>query len=237
MADFSVPEGLSSEFLKQHCVCRSRKRVFHEDDTVTETAYFGAKSAPIQLRIYDKTRELLKSPTKTWLPEVWGEQSYERVMRVEFQIRREALREMGIENCSDLKNVAGIWVYLATDWFSLRLPEDKNTSRRALHPFWISVQSVAKNLGESVTVVRKRLQAQPNKDRVLAQLRGHLVSFASLNGNDNFSETLDSCKDMMSIRHLDRNFSEDVQTRRIKFGVPSESIDFDPKAWETKEDV
>jgi hypothetical protein len=236
-ADFSVPEGLSSEFLKQHCVCRSRKRVFFEDDSDTETAYFGAASAPIRLRIYDKTRELLKSPTKTWLPEVWGEQSYARVMRVEFQIRRESLRELGIEECSDLKKVGGIWEYLSSTWFSLRLPEDKNTSRRALHPFWLSVQSVAKNLGESVTIVRKRFQAKPNKDRVLAQLRGHLVSFASLNGNEHFSEALDSFQDTMTSRHLDRNFDEDVQTRRVKFGVPSESIDFDPKTWETKEVV
>lgn len=236
-ADFSVPGGLTSEFLKQHCVCRSRKCVFYEDDSETETAYFGAASAPIRLRIYDKTRELLLSPTKTWLPEVWGEQTYARVMRVEFQIRREALRELGIEECSDLKNIAGIWEYLALIWFSLRLPEDKNTSRRALHPFWISVQSVAKNLGESVTIVRKRFRAKPNKDRVLAQLRGLFVSLASLSGIDNFNEALDSFKDMMTGRHLDRNFYEDVQTRRVKFGVPSESIDFDPKTWETKEDV
>ena len=236
-ADFSVPEGLSSEFLKQHCVCRSRKRVFYEDDTDTETAYFGATSSPIRLRIYDKTRELLKSPTKTWQREVWGEQSYDRVMRVEYQIRREALRELGIAECSDLQKVAGIWEYLALIWFTLRLPEDKNTSRRAIHPFWISVQAVAKNLGESVTIRRQRFQAQPSVTRVLSQLRGHLVSFASLNGNDNFSEALDSFKDTMTNRHLDRNFIEDVQTRRIKFGVPSKSIDFDPKAWETKEDV
>lgn len=236
-ADFSVPQGLTSEFLKQHCVCRSRKRVFYEEDTDTETAYFGATSASTRLRIYDKTRELLKSPTKTWLPEVWGEPSYERVMRVEFQIRREALRELGIEDCPDLQKVAGIWKYLSSVWFSLRLPEDTNTSRRAIHPFWSSVQSVARNLGESVTIVRKRFQAKPNKDRVVSQLRGHFVSYASLNGNDNFSEALDSFKDTMTSRHLDRNFEEDVQTRRIKFGVPSESIDFDPQTWETQEDV
>ncbi len=236
-ADFSVPEGLNSEFLKQHCVCKSGKRVFYEDDSDTETAYFGAASSPIRLRIYDKTRELLTSPTKTWLPVVWGEKTHDRVMRVEFQMRREALRELGMVECTDLRKVGGIWEYLATVWFSLRLPEDKNTSRRAIHPFWLSVQSVGKNLGESVTVVRKRFQAKPNLTRVLSQLRGHFVSFASLNGNDNFSEALDSFNDTMTSRHLDRNFDEDVQTRRIKFGVPSKSIDFDPKARETKEEL
>ena len=81
-ADFSVSDELTYEFMKQHCVCRSRTRRFYENDEVTETAYFGSAASPIQLRIYDKTRELAKSPTKAWLYEIWGRESLDTVCRI-----------------------------------------------------------------------------------------------------------------------------------------------------------
>ncbi len=223
-ADFAVSDGLSYEFLKQHCVCRSRTRRLYENDEVTETAYFGSGTSPIQLRIYDKIRELAKSPTKTWLYEVWGRESIGTVFRIEFQLRREALREYAIHDLPDLKKVGGIWEQLTHTWFSLRLPDNENSTRRSMHPFWEAVQAVSKNLGALIEVQRTRFCLLPDLQRNQSQILGHLVSYAGLMGLDGpLENVVGSFVQHAKSHHLDKSFQDDVQIRRIKFGVTLKS--------------
>ena len=223
-ADFAVSDGLTYEFLKQHCICRSRERRLYENDDVTETAYFGSASSPIQLRIYNKTRELAKTPTKTWLYEVWGRETVDTVFRVEFQIRREALRQYAINDLPDLKLVGGIWEHLTIAWFSLRIPDNANSTRRGVHPFWEAVSAVSKNLGTLIEVHRTRFSTLPDLQRNQAQILGHLVSFAGLMGLDGpLDEVASQFVQHAQSHDLDKTFQEDVQIRRIKFGVKLKS--------------
>ena len=68
-------------------------------------------------RIYDKTEEVRKKGSDWW-PEIWGEafQPDKRVLRVEFQLRREAIRELGMSSPDEVLNgLPGVWAYLTDE--------------------------------------------------------------------------------------------------------------------------
>jgi hypothetical protein len=94
----------------------------------------------IRLRAYDKVAEVRNNPTKKAILEThrWGGKP-EIASRVEFQIRREALKEFGVDTVEDWeKEKASILRYLCEDWFRLTEYEvDRtNTTRGSVSEVW-----------------------------------------------------------------------------------------------------
>lgn len=119
-----------------------------------ETFYVGAPGAEIRLRIYDKGKEIGKTGKEWFLP-LWGRDGPEDIWRVEFQLRREALKDLDIDNLDDLVSaLGGIWRYLTEEWFSLRQHDNKRQNRRSLFPWWKEVQQI-KKFGLADTIKRK----------------------------------------------------------------------------------
>ncbi|MDP2856815.1 MAG: hypothetical protein Q8P50_02440 [Bacillota bacterium] len=82
---------------RESCVTRGASIDVHE--TYGEfTGFTVGRGEPIMLRVYDKTREVKKSG-KDWMKWLWAANEWygERVWRVEFQCRRELMREMRVE--------------------------------------------------------------------------------------------------------------------------------------------
>ncbi len=220
-ADFVVVGEISHEFIKQHLVTRCEHKTFYEAGDVTETVYVGAPGAIQMLRIYDKTRELAKSPTKTWLREIWGDIGLETVYRVEFQLRREALRAYGINALEDLDKVAGLWICLTRNWVSIRNLDNDNTTRRSTHPFWEKVQAAGKKFGSMQDVMRRKFVSLPDLQRNLAGAMGYVKTYAGLMSLEGtFKEVVLSFVKTAMERGLDQSFQEEVRVRRIKLGVP-----------------
>jgi hypothetical protein len=83
-----------------------------------------------------KGKEVLKKGTKLWFAEVWGTEDFSNIWRVEYQLRRAALKQFNVNNTRDIwKKLGGIWNYLTTEWFSLRLPDNDKVERRTVHPW------------------------------------------------------------------------------------------------------
>lgn len=99
------------------------------------------------VRIYDKYRELKARPQKMWETHLWGEhKDCKTVTRVEFQLRRELLKQLGINTLDDLQSRIGeIWAYLTQMWFRLDTP------------WWAAVQSAFK-------APKAAERIRPNKD-------------------------------------------------------------------------
>ena len=118
--DFWVSRGLSYEFLLSHKVTRNDKGKLFLDKNELQTYYVGDAKSPIELRIYNKGLEVKQNGTKLWFLELWRRESTEDIWRIEFQIRRPALKQFGINSIDDLKETqAGLWLYLTSKWFSL----------------------------------------------------------------------------------------------------------------------
>ena len=88
--------------MKAHSVTRSRKAAYYTGSGCLETYYVGSKGAPILLRLYDKGKEVVVN-NKEWFKKLWGIDDIENVWRVEYQLRRGALKQFSINTIDDLK--------------------------------------------------------------------------------------------------------------------------------------
>jgi hypothetical protein len=137
--DFRIDGPLTLPFLDALRVSRSRKTWAILDGDNLETYYCGSPDSPVQLRIYNKGKEILKS-NKQWFLPLWKTDDPEGVWRVEFQLRRPFLKQYRINTLDDLvEKIAAMWEYLTEEWFSLRLPDNDKAERRTIHPWWQAV--------------------------------------------------------------------------------------------------
>src|SRR5690606_11582440 len=87
---------------------------------------FSIGKGQLSARLYDKPEEIASKSKKFWMYDVWGVESVardHRVIRVEYQHRREALRELGVDSFADLvEKLDRLWAYDTGSW--LRLVDD-----------------------------------------------------------------------------------------------------------------
>ncbi|AMV19625.1 hypothetical protein [Planctomyces sp. SH-PL14] len=221
-ADFHIPGGLDDQALRTLLVPRNLKyRVFGKKRM--ETFHVGAGTSSIQCRIYDKTKEIIKSK-KEWFYDIWKLERAEDVWRVEFQLRREALKSFQIDSLDDLdKKLGGLWKALTTLCISFRHRDNKNVSRRTVIPMWAKVQDVASRFGE-VSELR-RINPQPRADLkgALAQLWGRFVSVCAFFGITDLKEGLAVVLMLLENYSKAERFGELVAIRMVLFGVSEDT--------------
>ncbi len=132
-------------------------------------------------RIYDKTREILKSG-KQWFQDIWRQNGWiagMSVTRVECQYRRNVLRELQTNSLKDLELQLGdLWQYAVAKWLTIRdISSHKNNRRWKVSGWWQTVQKAC--IGAVTGIIRSK-QIKPKYERLAAQVRGLLVSMASL---------------------------------------------------------
>jgi hypothetical protein len=174
------------------------RRTYEERDDLTGLQWGAGKS--VLARIYDKTVEIQKDG-KDWWPSIWGS-SYDptkRVVRTEFQVKRDALREFGLDSPGQvLAARASLWKYLTGTWLSLReLSPDSNVSRRSVDADWLAIQSAqldAEGIGEDL--VRSGSQTGDLR-RIVPALVGYATRFGALTGAVTLDDLLDAMHDML----------------------------------------
>lgn len=111
------------------------------------TGWMIGAGSPLVCRLYDKHRQAQKLGLK-YLFALWravGWNSENRVWRLEFQMRGEVLRQLGLRSLRDvLGNLNSLWSYVTTDWLRLAIPSeaDQTRSRWPIHPLWGYLSSV-----------------------------------------------------------------------------------------------
>lgn len=220
--DYLIPEGLTTRWLQEQIVCRATKTNVIEDDGILETFYIGVGKSPILARFYNKTKQILKTDGKSaFFLSVWKLESPSEVWRVEFQMRRPFLRQMQIDDIESLLDSrAGLWRYLTGEWFTLRLPDNPNTSRRSVHPWWLEVQACADCFAGD-REVRRNYETEKNHcaQRCKTYLVAYLSSFAALRDIPDFASTIDQlCREIDS-PEFEKEFLQKVAVKRVKFGI------------------
>ena len=117
---------------------KSVKDSEHRGRRKAQTFTFGG-GGDIMLRLYDKVAEIKQKSDKVWFYILWGQD--EKVWRIEWQVRKEVLKDFGIATFDELNaQIGDLLRYLATDHTSLRIPtDDSNSSRWPLHPLWVDL--------------------------------------------------------------------------------------------------
>lgn len=218
--DLWLPGGLTDGFVRRHAVSHARQHRLFLDHDQLQTMYVGATDSEILLRIYDKSVEIVAND-KLWFLSLWGLEENTDVWRFEFQIRRPFLKQCRIDSLDDLlARRADLWQYLTDNWFTLRLCDHENSSRRTVHPLWQMLQQCAERFGPS-TEPLKRLPPQPSLDpsRSVRQAAGALIGLAARTNTTTFEAALQELNDGLRREFESRNFDDDLQRKAIELGI------------------
>ena len=139
--DYHLP---SLDFDEDNFVSNFIKDNQHRSNRVVQTFRLGL--GDLVLRCYNKSDEIKESSSKIWLYDLWGRES--DVWRIEWQARKEWLRNYGIKTVSDLQSNQGqLLQFLVNEHTKLCLKSsDSNRSRWPLHPLWLDLQEQVKKL-------------------------------------------------------------------------------------------
>lgn len=144
-------------------------------------------------RLYDKTLELEKSH-KDYLKPLWavaGWQPGQTVWRLEFQLRREALTELGVTTVPDLlKDLAGLWDYATGSWLRLTIPNpfDATATRWPDHPLWSDLAGVPWSSVSPAPLARVRMERVPSDESLFVNGLSGLTSFMARHGMTDLGE-------------------------------------------------
>lgn len=218
-ADFKLSSPLDLDFLEYFKVTRSRMFKTIHNGNELESYYCGAADSPVQIRIYDKGKEIQVS-NKQWFLNLWKIKDSACVWRIEYQLRRSFLKQMKVNDLDGLKNSLGaIWHYLTAEWFSLRLLDDDKTERRTIHPFWLAVQQTGIKFGEN-NGIRRSYEADEvlPVGKILPHVLGRMISIAALSGISDRKESMIHLFNLLEKFCDDDKFKSKYREKLIKLG-------------------
>jgi hypothetical protein len=144
------------------------------------------------------------------------------VTRVEAQVRRKVLRQMGIGTAEDAIARAGeVYVYMVGKWLRWTDPATATrTTRAANDPRWSVVQSARVAGGAQAGERRSTERHAPQLDRLVPMANGLMVAIGAALGIDNPDDVLKHFSLLAGGYRDDngRDFATEVCTRNLEFG-------------------
>jgi hypothetical protein len=189
------------------------------EGTTLETYYSGTPGAPLRLRIYDKSKEIIKS-NKQWFGTIWNTDDLTNIWRVEFQIRRSVLHQYRIRDLAGLWDTIGsVWCYLTSEWFSLRLPDNDKAERRTVLPWWQAVQECGSQFGDD-NGARRTFDSDDVQSikEILPHVFGRMITIAALSGVKDRIKSIHHMAKLLFDTTDDAKFNEKYQEKLIKMG-------------------
>lgn len=195
------------------------------DDIYKEGKIFSGfvigKGGNLSCRIYNKTLEI-KNSNKIWFEDIWKEFCWlgdTTVWRIEFQLRKKVLKELGIINIENLsRNLINIWAYMTKKWLVMKkTSKDSNKSRWKTNRKWKVIQ-VADFDYQGIPSVRKRI-IKGEKEKLLAQCSGLLTSIAALNGDRSITKSFAEVKGYLEDKSQKNNstIEKEIDKKKKRF--------------------
>lgn len=136
-------------------------------------------------RIYDKSLEITISK-KEWFKTIWSANGWDgesRVIRAEFQARRDFLKKMSVDSFLSLcERLADMWRYYTHDWLTIRIPcGDSHRHRWEVAEWWKVIQDGFTLFGKAYGLLPFK-QHQFRYEHLMRQARGVLVSAIAVIG-------------------------------------------------------
>jgi len=226
-----------------HYLTRGRKSALHEHDEIflqgveefrvgRQYSGFSLGSGAIRLRVYDKMREAMFSPEKLALLAMrrWG-RSATCATRIEFQLRREALKRWGVDSLDDwIAKRGAVTQKLTHDWFRLTegLPDPKHTDRAETLPIWETTQQrFAEWCGEPCEEPLKPLLVAPaNVDHLIKQCVGLLLTILVRLGRpvDSADSFVHEGMCLLIDSITKRDIANEFRRRALLLGVPTSPV-------------
>jgi hypothetical protein len=224
---FADVQGWQLEGESRHeFVCRARSRHTYEDDGIFNGFIFGSRATgAILARLYDKTIEIAKTGAAYWKV-IWGEafDAEQPVLRIEFELHRDALRQFGVSSPDEVLDAAGsLWNSLTSEWLTHRVPTDDHTKARwPISPEWEDVRRA--RVGEDSWGIARMYDAKKMGSlfNLMPGLVGYLASFGALTNSASFSDLLPHLGDFLRQYANDSGVTLDdrITLKRQKWSLP-----------------
>jgi len=198
--DLLFPAAAWDMHLTHYRVTRAQdSQAFIHQDRLTG---FTIGKGKFLARIYDKAFEIDRKSKKTWMYRIWNVKEVpkdKRVIRVEFQIRREGLKELAIETFdSFMKHQANVWRYCTDNWLKfMDRPGKHQVTQREILPWWVSVQEGYQGAQDANPLVRAEA-FRKDRERIFRQSQGLLTSLVALHLED----TEEANREEIDLNHL-----------------------------------
>jgi hypothetical protein len=146
-----------------------------------------AAGAALSARLYNKTLEMKKNP-RPYLEALWRDLGWDgtsEVWRLEFQFRKEALRDLSVATYTDLMtSLRGLWQYSTEKWLRHTCPStsDKTQSRWPLSPLWVALQKAEWEGEKHLERVNLSPARAPRDKALFVNGLSPLTSFAAREG-------------------------------------------------------
>jgi len=228
--DVLLPGATWTAQLDQHFVTRARGTDTHRKNG--DLSGFSIGKGAASARIYDKAREIREKSHKDWMFDVWKLPAVpegHRVVRVEFQLRRDMLREGKLQTWEDVRErLPRAWAYCCRRWLRLVVnPKVHHTQQEPL-PWWLLVEEGFAGAQQAEPLIREKA-INTDRRRLAAQSIGTLSSIAALDLIDEQrteETTLDRTSFLRSAlakaqAHAsidDEEFTRRVDRKRAKYG-------------------
>ena len=176
-------------------VCRAKSRHNYYEGR-RFCGFTIGQGGQIMVRLYDKTLEITKSG-KNYLRDLWLAAGWDGrcpVWRLEFQIKRPVLCELGVKSFPDLQErIPAIWAYCTQSWLRLTVvsSDDETSARWPTHPLWERLADT-QAFGSATTepVSRTRQQRIPRDSTLFVNGLAAITSFMAVEGISDVGEGL-----------------------------------------------
>lgn len=200
--DITIPKDMWSLDLLNYAVKRASdiSSHYHHHDLTGISIGRGKVSA----RIYDKFLEIKQKSKKFWMFDVWDIDQVpkgKKIIRIEFQLRREALKQMGLDTFDDFfENIENVWAYCTKKWLKFEDNPGMHHTQRSTLKWWEMVQNGFNGVQNPKPIVRSRAFRTDMK-QLASQAFGQITSLeaarleeqgAELNKNVNMFETVET---------------------------------------------
>lgn len=225
--DLILPESIWSLELLPFIVCRAQNIRPHLKGCVLTGLSIGA--GKLSARLYDKPLEIKTKSHKEWMYDIWGQSEVpekQRIIRVEFQIMREALKELGIDNQTDLFRLeSNAWAYCTQKWLKFQDRPGTHHTQRNTFPWWEVIQDNYKGAQKAYPLVRCKA-VKANQTQLIRQTYGLLSSLTALQmeevGEDiaaaaDFNDCLSALFETVGLLGEHNDFGTRVYQKRARY--------------------
>jgi hypothetical protein len=160
-------------------------RAVNIDPHLQKTTFTGLSIGRGELlaRLYDKVLEINQKSKKYWMFDIWGITEVPEdkiIVRFEFQMRRQALKELGLDKVDDLfPKCGGAWAYCTKDWLKFQDRPGLHHNQRTTFDWYTEIQSGFDGAQGAEPLVRQKADGATKK-KLLQQINGCAVSLHAI---------------------------------------------------------
>ncbi len=215
--DFNIDEGSINSFQG-----RAKKDNAIRKDKVIQTFQFGVRGGAIYCRIYNKTDEVLENFSKTWFIDIWQNRgmNISKVWNIEFELRRELLKENDINAFSDLYvNLKSLWCYCTSNWLVQKDQIYSRIERCPISKQWELIQC-SYNDFIGVKYITRKKQVEQYAGRNIPALTGNITSYIAMHKDMSLEQGVNQILSEGKLylqKAKGSSFESEIQNKRKKY--------------------